>query len=397
MTTLQKLKLPIILVCVLMLPLLLGNYVPMTIKALFLAISVTMKSLLVFVLPVIIFSFVAACMLRLQNGALLFVLLLVSLVFISNLIAIMVGYGVGYSVLSLFPIKAAEVGVTQVLNPTWDFVLPKLIKNNHALLLGVIVGVFASCYPKAWLHNTINNMSHWSHLFLQKVFVPILPFFILGFVFKMEHEEILATALRVYGPIFLLIISTQIIYISFLYLTAAKFSLSRFFNFLNNVFPASLTGFTTISSAASMPVLIFATEKNLPETPERADMIIPAVINIHTLGSAIGVAVLSLATLLTFGHEMPNFWQFFQFALLFAAAKYATAAVPGGVVLIVSPVLESVLGFSEPMIGLITAVYLILDPFGTTANVTANGAFPLLFNRCYDFIRACIYGKEAKA
>ena len=77
---------------------------------------------------------------------------------------------------------------------------------------------------------------------------------------------------------------------------------------------------------------------------------------------------------------------FFIFALYTALAKYAVAAVPGGVVIVVAPILEAHLGFSSDMVGIVTAVYLICDPFGTTANVTANGAFPIIFNRFYEFL-----------
>jgi Na+/H+-dicarboxylate symporter len=132
-----------------------------------------------------------------------------------------------------------------------------------------------------------------------------------------------------------------------------------------------------------MPILLVSTEKNLKDS-EKAKMIVPAIINIHTLGSAIAIPILALATLKTFGLPLPSFSTFIIFALYTALAKYAVAAVPGGVVIVVAPILEAHLGFSSDMVGLITAVYMICDPFGTTANVTANGAFPILFSRFYE-------------
>ena len=132
-----------------------------------------------------------------------------------------------------------------------------------------------------------------------------------------------------------------------------------------------------------MPVLLISTEKNLGD-PAKARMLVPAIINIHTLGSAIGIPILSLATILTFGLPMPSITTFAIFALYTALAKYAVAAVPGGVIIVVTPILEAHLGFSSDMVGLITAVYLICDPFGTTANVTANGMFPIIFTKIYD-------------
>jgi Na+/H+-dicarboxylate symporter len=113
-------------------------------------------------------------------------------------------------------------------------------------------------------------------------------------------------------------------------------------------------------------------------------MLVPAIINIHTIGSAIGIPIISLATLLTFGLPLPSPYTFAIFALYTALAKYAVAAVPGGVIIVVAPILEAHLGFSSDMVGLITAVYLICDPFGTTANVTGNGVFPILFTKLHE-------------
>ena len=199
----------------------------------------------------------------------------------------------------------------------------------------------------------------------------------------MEYEHILETSLKVYGPILVLIIVSQWLYISFWYLVASKFSWKQFVFYFKNVLPASLTGLSTSSSAASMPVLLIGTEKNLND-PQQAKMLVPAIINIHTLGSAIAIPILSLATILTFGLPMPSVSTFMIFALYTALAKYAVAAVPGGVIIVVAPILEAHLGFSSDMTGLITAVYLICDPFGTTANVTANGVFPIIFTKLHN-------------
>ena len=120
---------------------------------------------------------------------------------------------------------------------------------------------------------------------------------------------------------------------------------------------------------------------------EQAEIIIPTIINVHTIGSAIGLTILALATMISFNMPLPSYQTFVIFAFFTALAKYAVAAVPGGVIIVMAPILEAYLGFNNEMIGLITAVYLILDPFGTAANVTGNGAFPLIFSRFYKWFK----------
>ena len=132
-----------------------------------------------------------------------------------------------------------------------------------------------------------------------------------------------------------------------------------------------------------MPVLILCTEKNLDHRSGRHHCACNG--EIHTLGSAIGLTILSLTTLLTFGHALPPFSEFVHFAFFYALAKFAVAAVPGGAILVATPLLEAHLGFSPEMLGLITAIYFLFDPFGTATNVTGNGFFAIAFSKPYPF------------
>lgn len=378
----RKIKIPMIICVTLLLPIFFGSQIPLEIKSICYALSLSIKGVLEFVLPFIIFSFVFYCLSNLQKGALFFVFLLIVVVFVSNFTALMIGYSSGYIGLNLLHFTAKAVNSSPQLLPAWHFHLIKLISNDIALLWGFSVGIFFSIWPNVQAKKIATNLNWLANIFLKKIFIPILPLFILGFVFKLEHEHLLTTSLGLYGPILILIIVTQWLYICSWYFVASQRSLKQFWFYLKNVLPASLTGLSTISSAAAMPVLLIATEKNLGDS-EQAKMLVPAIINIHTIGSAIAIPILSLATLITFGLPMPSLSVFIVFALYTALAKYAVAAVPGGVIIVVAPLLEAHLGFSSDMVGLITAVYLICDPFGTTANVTANGVFPILFTKLH--------------
>ena len=382
----KKIKLPIFVLAILVLPIFFGSQIPVEIKSISYALSLSMKGVLEFLLPFIIFSFVFSCLSNLQKGALFFVFLLIVCVFVSNFTALMLGYTSGYVGLNLLHFTASAIESSPQLLPAWQFHLPKLISNDIALLIGFATGIFFSFWPSAKAKNIASSLNKLANGFLKKVFIPFLPLFILGFIFKLEHEQILQTALSLYGPVLILIVVSQWCYLCLWYLIASNFSFKKFLFYIKNVFPASLVGFSTISSAAAMPVLLVSTEKNLNNS-EKAKMLVPAIINIHTIGSAIGIPILSLATIITFGLPLPSLSTFAIFALYTALAKYAVAAVPGGVIIVVAPILEAHLGFSSDMIGLITAVYLICDPFGTVANVTANGVFPIMFTKLHEKLK----------
>lgn len=382
---LGKMRLPLILCFILIIPLLIGNYIPYSVKAGFYAISLTMKSILLFILPAIIFSFIFFSLLNLKTGVVRFTITLVSMIFISNCTAIFTGFTVGSFLLpklTIVPHQAVSLDI--ILKPLWDFELPKLIPNEKALLTGFILGMIFSFKRNKRVENIAAHLNNAANFFLRKIFTPLLPLFILGFVFKLEQEQLLGKALKTYGPVFFIVVGTQISYLLLLYLGAANFSLKTFFTYIKNVIPATITGFSTVSSAASMPVLILCSEKNLSH-PEAAEIVIPATINTHTLGSALGFTILTLTTTLAFGHTLPSLIEFAKFGFYYALAKFAVAAVPGGVVLVAAPLLAEHLNFSSEMIGLITAIYMLFDPFGTAANVTGNGFFAIAFSKIYKF------------
>ncbi|ETO93412.1 hypothetical protein LOR_60c14330 [Legionella oakridgensis RV-2-2007] len=68
-TFLKKIKLPVCLLAILIAPLFFGPYIPLEIKSISYALSLSMKSILEFLLPFIIFSFVFSCLANLQKGA----------------------------------------------------------------------------------------------------------------------------------------------------------------------------------------------------------------------------------------------------------------------------------------------------------------------------------------
>lgn len=382
----EKFRLPVMLLCILLLPIAVGDLISLEIKSFFYSISLTMKSILVFLLPFIIFSFLSHSIMSLGTSAVSFVILLLAMVSTSNFIGIMSGFTVASTFL---PYMNASMPTPlpdeHALKPLFDLHIPKLISNEPAIIAGIFLGLFLAFRPIDPINKVVRILNNLSINFLKKVFLPVLPLFILGFVFKLEFDQMLSQALHIYGPILFLVVSTQICYICLFFLLATNFSLPHFFIALRNILPASITGFSTISSAATMPVTIMATEKNL-NSVTMARTLIPATANIHTVGSALGLTILCIATMRSFFGTIPTIYEFIEFALFYTLAKYAVAGIPGGVVLVVTPLLESYLGFTPEMIGLITAVYLLFDPFGTAANVTCNGAFAMIFNKVYKAI-----------
>ena len=378
---LGRIKLPILLGAVMFMPFVTESWLSYDARSFFYALSLTIKSVLVFLLPFIVFSFVVASFIRLGSNAWLFAVVLAAMVFLSNITAIFTGYVVGWL---LVPVIAIPISLDRFdgngLGAMWVFELSPLLSNMTALLLGVVVGITANALKKQSLRDGLYRLSEAASWGLTYGFIPLLPLFILGFAFKLHADGILSQAFASLGPLLALVVVTQFCYLLGYFLLAANFSLRRLMHYAGNILPVWLTGMGTLSSAATMPVLIESTSKNL-DNPVMARTVVPVIINIHTIGSAICLTILALMILKTFNRPLPSLPVFAVFGFYFALTKFSVAAVPGGVVLVVGPILQSLLGFSDEMLGLITALYMIFDPFGTAINVSGNGAFAIVFDR----------------
>ena len=61
----------------------------------------------------------------------------------------------------------------------------------------------------------------------------------------------------------------------------------------------------------------------------------------------------------------------------------AAPGVPGGAIMAALGLLASMLGFNEELQGLMIALYIAMDTFGTACNVTGDGAIAMVVNKIY--------------
>jgi Na+/H+-dicarboxylate symporter len=370
-----------------------GNLIPLQVKSAIFACSLTLKEILLFVLPFIIFICLFSSMVANQGRALRFVLILFITVSVSNFLSIVAAFGAGYVGLAMIPSITSSSLNTVALEPLWHFSIPSLFPKNlslfpgfeldankTALFLGVILGISASFLKAPWAIRFGKRGNEVVNLFLQKGFVPLLPLFALGFIIQMEYEGILLHVVGGYAPIILIIFMTCLLYVGLMFAVVARFSLKNWLEFIKNVLPAGFLAFSTMSSLATMPLTLSAAEKNTKD-PVMSRAIIPATVNIHMIGDSLAIPILAMAILMTFGYQLPNFNQCILFTGLFMLAKFAIPGVPCGSVFVMLPIFEQYLGFTGEMSAFITAIYILFDPIVTAANVLGNSALVIFLSK----------------
>lgn len=346
-------------------------------------VSCLLKEILMAILPLIIFSYIAAALLSLEQKAPILIISILALVIVSNAVAAFVSYGVGMSVL---PYITLGDGASIALNSKemlarFTLSLPQLLSPDRAMILGIIFGLTFSFFKNPLITKGCLSLQKYVTHFLEKVFVPCLPLYVLGFVLKMQYEGSLTVLLQNYGQVFGLVCLLLVSYIALMYLLASRFRFTNFTQMIQQMVPAGLTGFSTISSAVTMPITLAATEKNIGNT-QFAHIAIPATVNIHMVGHGLSIPIISLAVLMLSGYPLPDLQSFSLFVVFYCLAKFSATAIPGGGIIVIVPILQSQLGFTPEMASLMIMLDILQDPILTGANVMGNGAFAML---CYRF------------
>lgn len=370
-------KMPFILLGVIFVSALLNPVIPLSVQSYFLAIGTSIKSVIMFLLPFVIFGLLFKTASQLSKNATRIILFLLAAICCSNFISTLISYNVGIFV-HHFDLAIAMPHDKAGLEPAWTFTLPKWVSNSHAMFAGLILGVVLSLAKSAWAEKIAHCFDRIVNLILRG-FIISMPIFISGFAMKLAHDGLIVDILRDYAQIFLIVGLAVFSYILLIYFIGNR---SRFLNSIKNMLPAAVAGFGSMSSAAAMPLTIMGAEKN-SRYPDIARAVIPATVNIHLIGDCFAIPIFAFAVLKNFGVAQPDFFAYLIFAFYFVMAKFSVAAIPGGGIIVMLPILESILGFNAEMLTLVTALYILFDPVITCANVLGNGGFATLFSRFY--------------
>lgn len=372
-------SLPVQLCLCILLGLCFGSFLSDVVISFFYTISCFLKDLLMIGLPFIIFSYLFAALLSFERHGLWMVVTVMGCIVLSNAAAVLIPYAVGAFLLPLLPLHPIEVlpSAQSLIQPLWKLPFSNPLSAQDMLIFGLISGLIAAFFKSAALKKMAFSLRDGATKLLQKTFIPFIPLYVLGFVLKLNREGSLYFLITSYAPVFLSSCTLITLYLLFLYAFAAHFQRKIMLKYLEQMLPAGLMAFSTMSSAAALPITLKATEDNLGSRAY-ADFVIPLTTNIHLLGDGINISLTCLALLMMTGEPFPDFSSYLIFTIFYCLTKFSAAGVPGGGVLVILPVAQAYLGLSPEMSTLLFTIYVLQDPLISAANVMGNGAFALI-------------------
>jgi Na+/H+-dicarboxylate symporter len=276
------------------------------------------------------------------------------------------------------PKEICDTGV--LITPLFSLDLPVVATVAQSLIAGVVVGFANSLYPHKYIHLGIHFIHDCVMKFMKRFFVPLLPMFVSGFLLRLFAEGKITGFAKENSHICFIMCGFLICYLTLWLFVAASFKKDRAIEILKNSFPAIVTAFSTMSSAAALPLSLQAAEKNTKDKV-LADTVMPLTLNFHMVGDTIIVPILSMMVMLAFNHPLPSVSAFLMFGLFFVLNKFAGGGVPSGTIMVTIPVLKDCFGFDDSMIAFTVAFYGVIDPIATSGNVAANNLFVILLQK----------------
>ncbi len=361
-----------------------SDHFPLSITRGFYTLSLLIRDLLMYILPIAIFFYIASMLAELKEQAFLLIGILLIFEVLSNSLSISYAYGIGFSFYNKINLSNNTFHEMEGLLPYFNIgkFRPKFYTVDKGTLLGVIVGLIFAIKNGASFIQSFQKFKDFINLIFSKFFAKLIPLMVFGFLLNLQKSGFLTGFTHSYGLAFVMILLGIFIYLIFLFSVAGAFRISEILRQVKNIWPVGLIAFTSSSSAATMPFTISAVEKNV-KVPSFSRIIIPATTNIQQIGDCIANVFFGLLILKQFNFPFPEINIWLPFMTVYVLARFTTAGMIGGAIFILIPIFEKYLGFTPEMSSILLALNLLFDPIITSTNVLANGALCVILEKIW--------------
>ncbi len=352
----------------------------------FLTVNSLFGNFLGFIIPLLILGLVAPGIADLGKGAGRLLLITALLAYCFTLFS---GFFTYFTCDWVFPwlldstdkLSSPSAESVRELGAYFTIEMPPLMGVMTSLVLAFTLGLGMSVIPGNRLKGMMEDFKDIINRVIVSVIIPLLPLYIFGIFLNMTTSGQVAGVMGVFVKIIVVIFIMTVILLFLQFFIAGFVGKTNPFRLFKNMLPAYMTALGTQSSAATIPVTLEQTIKNRVK-PELAGFVIPLCATIHLSGSTMKIVACAMAIMLMEGLEV-NFGQFAGFIMMLGIAMVAAPGVPGGAIMAALGLLQSMLGFDETAQGLMIALYIAMDSFGTATNVTGDGAIAVIINRIY--------------
>lgn len=351
----------------------------------FMNVIVTVKyilgQLIFFMVPLIILGFVSHSIAKMKDNASKMLGIALGIAYLSSIGAAFFALFTGYTLIPHLSIEPVNEGLKALPGLVFRLDIPPVVSVMTALVLAIMIGLATVWTKSEIFENLLDNFQKMVLLLINRILIPILPYFIAANFCALSYEGAITKQLPVFLGVMVIVILCQYIWLTFLYLLAGAISKKNPWLVLKHYGPAYLTAVGTMSSAATLAVALKCAKKSPVLKNDVIDFAVPLFSNIHLCGSILTeVFFVMTVSLLLYG-TLPSLAVMVVFILLLGIFAIGAPGVPGGTVIASLGIVISILGFDEAGTALLLTIFALQDSFGTACNITGDGALTLIMTK----------------
>ena len=351
----------------------------------FMNIVVTVKyilgQLIFFMVPLIILGFVSYSIAKMKDNASKMLSLALVIAYLSSIGAAFFAMVSGYTLIPHLSIEPVKETLRQLPELIFRLDIPPVVSVMTALVLAIMIGLATVWTKSEVFENLLDNFQKMVLLLINRILIPILPFFIAANFCALSYEGAITKQLPVFLGVMVIVIISQFVWLSFLYALAGAVSKKNPWQVLKYYGPAYLTAVGTMSSAATLAVALKCAKKSPVLKDDVIDFAVPLFSNIHLCGSILTEVFFVMTVSLMLYGSLPSLTVMILFIILLGIFAIGAPGVPGGTVIASLGIVISILGFDEAGTALLLTIFALQDSFGTACNITGDGALTLIMTK----------------
>lgn len=349
----------------------------------FMSIKQILGQIIFYAVPLVIVGFITPAITGLKQNANKLLTTALIIAYVSSIGAAFMSMIAGYIIIPNLDIVSDVAGTKELPEILFSLSIQPMFPVMTALVTSIIFGLAIIWTKSELMEKLFIEFNNIMMVVVQKIVVPILPFFVASTFATLAYEGAIIHQFPVFIKAIIIVIVMHYIWLAVLYGIGGTISKSNPFEVLKHYGPAYLTAVGTMSSAATLPVSLECARKSTVLDREIVDFAIPIGATIHLCGSVLTEVffVMTVSKILT--GNIPPVGTMVVFILLLGIFAIGAPGVPGGTVMASLGIIISVLGFDQSGTALMLTIFALQDSFGTACNVTGDGAIALMLTGLY--------------
>lgn len=343
-------------------------------------IKFILEQIILFVVPLIILGFITPAITQMKSNASKMLGTMLGLSYISSVGAAFMSMVAGYALIPLLNIERSKAVAKVLPKLIFKVEIPQVIPVMSALVLSIFIGLAVIWTNSKKVEELLIEFGNITLSIVNKIVIPILPFFIASTFATLAYEGKIINQLPVFFKVIIIVLIGHFIWLFILYTIGGIVNKCNPLDVLRHYGPAYLTAVGTMSSAATLPVALKCARKSPVLDEDVVNFGVPLGSNTHLCGSVLTEVFFVMVVSKILSGQIPSFGTMLLFIILLGIFAVGAPGVPGGTVMASLGIIYSVLGFKEDGAALMLTVFALQDSFGTACNVTGDGALTMILN-----------------